>query len=294
LARGPGRWPPDPWPAYRAQLGPARALVAVARGARRVARGACSWCRSTWWPGACSWDRGPWGPALVPVAVFVFVCRPVPCLYVRARTYKHPGPRSWDRGRWPWAASPGPRRLGRGRRFARPGAWAKARPPGGPKNGPGASCAGSSPFLRGQWCTKQFLRSSNKGPPVFVERFRLQFICIRGTIGSMKTTCSKCDGPNDRLPQRYCRACHAAYARENRPRHVDLSEEQRKRSVARAYANVYQRRGKLFPEPCAACRDPSAQKHHDDYSKPLQVTWLCRKCHLTLHLNDKTLHVEQL
>jgi hypothetical protein len=109
----------------------------------------------------------------------------------------------------------------------------------------------------------------------------------------MKTTCSKCLGPNDRLPQRYCRACHAAYARDNRPRHVDLPDEQRQRSNARAYANVYQRRGKLLPEPCTVCQDPSAQKHHDDYSKPLQVTWLCRKCHLTLHLDDKHLHVEQ-
>jgi hypothetical protein len=23
------------------------------------------------------------------------------------------------------------------------------------------------------------------------------------------------------------------------------------------------------------------------------VTWLCRKCHLDIHLGDKTLHVEQ-
>ena len=61
MARGPGRSTLEPWPAYRAQLGPVRALVAVARGARRVARGACSWCRSTWWP---------WGPALVPVAAW--------------------------------------------------------------------------------------------------------------------------------------------------------------------------------------------------------------------------------
>ena len=95
------------------------------------------------------------------------------------------------------------------------------------------------------------------------------------------------------MPQHYCRAGHGAYAREHRPRQVDLSDEQRQRAVARAYANVYQRRGKLLPEPCAVCHDPSAQKHHDDYSKPLQVTWLCRKCHLTIHLNDKTLHVEQ-
>lgn len=108
----------------------------------------------------------------------------------------------------------------------------------------------------------------------------------------MKTTCSKCGQPNDRLPQRYCRSCHAEYARDHRPRHVDLPPEQRQRANARAYANVYQRRGKIAPEPCSVCHDPVAQKHHDDYSKPLQVRWLCRKCHLTLHLGDKTLHVE--
>jgi len=108
----------------------------------------------------------------------------------------------------------------------------------------------------------------------------------------MKTTCSKCDRPNDRLPQRYCRACHASYARENRPKHLDLPADQRKRAVARAYANVYQRRGKLLPQPCSSCQNPMSQKHHEDYNKPLEVLWLCRKCHLSLHLGDKTLHVE--
>jgi hypothetical protein len=82
---GPGPGGPGPGAGGRlvAQLVPGRAAGAWSR----------SWCLVA---------------QLVPVAVFVFVCRPVPCLYVPARTYKHPGPRSWDRGRWPWAASPGP------------------------------------------------------------------------------------------------------------------------------------------------------------------------------------------
>jgi hypothetical protein len=109
----------------------------------------------------------------------------------------------------------------------------------------------------------------------------------------MKTTCSKCGLPNDRLPQRYCRACHAAYARARRPRHADLEPGQKQRSIARSYANVYQRRGKIAPEPCSVCRDPVARKHHEDYSRPLQITWLCRKCHQKRHSDDKLLHVKQ-
>jgi hypothetical protein len=103
----------------------------------------------------------------------------------------------------------------------------------------------------------------------------------------MKTICSRCGQPNDRLPQRYCRACHAAYAKANRARHAELSPEERQRSVARAYANVYQRRGKLLPQPCSVCQDPRAEKHHDDYSQPLQVRWLCRPCHFRLHVKQK-------
>lgn len=32
--------------------------------------------------------------------------------------------------------------------------------------------------------------------------------------------CSKCDQPNDRLPQRYCRSCHADWMRVKRSRDV--------------------------------------------------------------------------
>lgn len=59
--------------------------------------------------------------------------------------------------------------------------------------------------------------------------------------------------------------------------------EQRRRDIARSYANVYQRRGKLIPKPCEHCEAPEVEKHIADYDKPLEVTWLCRRCHLILH-----------
>lgn len=40
------------------------------------------------------------------------------------------------------------------------------------------------------------------------------------------------------------------------------------------------RDGKLFKGPCANCgTEAMVVGHHHDYSKPLDVTWLCRPCH---------------
>lgn len=55
---------------------------------------------------------------------------------------------------------------------------------------------------------------------------------------------------------------------------------------ARSYAKVYLRRGKLKQEPCKVCGQ-KAEKHHPDYSKPLEVEWLCRRHHLALHAEQK-------
>jgi hypothetical protein len=44
------------------------------------------------------------------------------------------------------------------------------------------------------------------------------------------------------------------------------------------------RLGKLVRQPCEVCRDPDSQAHHDDYSKPLDVRWLCRTHHHAHHV----------
>jgi NAD-dependent SIR2 family protein deacetylase len=71
--------------------------------------------------------------------------------------------------------------------------------------------------------------------------------------------------------------------RAGRPKHREMSGQQRFEANARSYANVYQRRGKLAPMPCERCGSQGAEKYHEDYAKPLQVHWLCRRCHLDLH-----------
>lgn len=54
---------------------------------------------------------------------------------------------------------------------------------------------------------------------------------------------------------------------------------------ARDLANLAQRKGVLIPQPCADCGAPAdqTQKHHEDYDRPLDVIWLCSKCHGVRH-----------
>lgn len=41
--------------------------------------------------------------------------------------------------------------------------------------------------------------------------------------------------------------------------------------------------GKLKRMPCEVCGDPKSHGHHEDYSKPLDVQWLCSKHHRAVH-----------
>jgi hypothetical protein len=41
--------------------------------------------------------------------------------------------------------------------------------------------------------------------------------------------------------------------------------------------------GKLIKCPCIMCGDKNSVGHHPDYSKPLNVVWLCNKHHLETH-----------
>lgn len=51
-----------------------------------------------------------------------------------------------------------------------------------------------------------------------------------------------------------------------------------KRAVSKAVA-----RGVLVRGNCEACGNPKTHGHHDDYSRPLQVRWLCARHHKEQH-----------
>jgi hypothetical protein len=49
---------------------------------------------------------------------------------------------------------------------------------------------------------------------------------------------------------------------------------------------MYLKRGKITQKPCEVCGE-LAQMHHDDYSRPLDVRWLCREHHLAHHAKER-------
>jgi hypothetical protein len=48
------------------------------------------------------------------------------------------------------------------------------------------------------------------------------------------------------------------------------------------------RDGKLEKQPCSVCGSKISEAHHEDYSKPLEVIWLCKKHHSERHKKYET------
>ena len=48
------------------------------------------------------------------------------------------------------------------------------------------------------------------------------------------------------------------------------------------------KRGLLVRGSCEVCGEKDAHAHHEDYSKPLDVRWFCRKHHDELHLGKSS------
>jgi hypothetical protein len=56
-----------------------------------------------------------------------------------------------------------------------------------------------------------------------------------------------------------------------------------------AYLKIYRqlRTGNIQKQPCFVCGSLNSHAHHEDYSKPLDVIWLCPKHHKRLHVACK-------
>jgi ribosomal protein S27AE len=105
--------------------------------------------------------------------------------------------------------------------------------------------------------------------------------------------CKECTKADVRANYRATKPQRQAYERER-------GQRAERKAAKREYDNRYNRAhkdrlrchnavnkaimaGKLLRQPCSACGADPAQAHHDDYSKPLDVRWLCFVCHRRHH-----------
>ena len=51
-------------------------------------------------------------------------------------------------------------------------------------------------------------------------------------------------------------------------------------------ARVAARKAHPTQQPCERCGVARADRHHDDYTRPLDIRWLCRRCHIAEHVEQ--------
>jgi transcriptional regulator with XRE-family HTH domain len=59
--------------------------------------------------------------------------------------------------------------------------------------------------------------------------------------------------------------------------------QEKKKNRARYLVNRAIKNRRLTRQPCEVCGEVGAEAHHEDYSKPLDVVWLCRPHHGERH-----------
>lgn len=101
---------------------------------------------------------------------------------------------------------------------------------------------------------------------------------IRKANGTLKSTV---------MPQEYHSAYLKNWVKGNRGKVIDYAKKARQASpekaAAREQLNKALKYGRITKQNCIVCNSPESEAHHEDYSKPLEVFWYCRKHHKQIH-----------
>ena len=106
-------------------------------------------------------------------------------------------------------------------------------------------------------------------------RFRVNTLLVCRTCGN-PIPCET--HPTARRYAKYCSlVCFRQYVGAKPPTRKQV------RHWAETQVLVALRNGVLKQGPCEVCASRDSHSHHDDYSKPLEVRWLCRLHHNRFH-----------
>lgn len=93
--------------------------------------------------------------------------------------------------------------------------------------------------------------------------------------GKIQRSCKFCKNRGEKA-KKYFRE----YYRKN-------NKKYRVQNQARSKLRNNIRAGKIIRMPCQVCGEPKSHGHHTDYTKALDVMWLCVKHHAELHKKSK-------
>ena len=132
----------------------------------------------------------------------------------------------------------------------------------------------------------------------------------RGQETAVERPCACCGKPFRSMPsaeRQYCsRRCANAGNVKDRPKcevcgkpvrlmrnrycSKSCSNAARPRPGVTSMSGIYARAQKANPSPapCAVCGGQGEHRHHNDYSKPEDVVWLCAPCHRRHHQLGKS------
>ena len=139
---------------------------------------------------------------------------------------------------------------------------------------------------------------------------RTEFYRARGMLDGLSGKCKACTTADVAANRQTNLARIQAYDRKRGREKLDsgwrstaaTSPESAQKSIAKRKASgahqansavtVALRSGKLVPQPCERCGSTEhVHAHHEDYSKPLEVMWLCRRCHGQRHREMKDANI---
>lgn len=98
-------------------------------------------------------------------------------------------------------------------------------------------------------------------------------------------TCHRCGADFEaKTPRtRFCDPCYPNYFGEYYQRARASWTPERRRATGLVTTAIWQ--GRLTRQPCEVCgATKRVDAHHDDYTKPLEVRWLCKSHHKQHHL----------
>lgn len=147
----------------------------------------------------------------------------------------------------------------------------------------------------GKACSAAYMRSKRRGRQRRVQlgeaftcnKCGSECVANKWIVSNGKSHCVPCIREHKRIhPGRHTER-NAAWRKSKPWKTQEYSRRWREKNKHKIRAHYLLgkavKNGLLVREPCVECAFTPAQAHHSDYSKPLDVVWLCVKCHMKRH-----------